>query len=94
VTAKGTLILTFSLREKELNARFWSSLGRARLCRAERTSYNPRGSTESRPTRELSVNFFLSLRERTEVRIKGSGYGAERYFAMTMIQVPRTATPT
>src|SRR5688572_23485063 len=28
-----TLILTFSLREKELAARFWSSLGRARVSR-------------------------------------------------------------
>jgi hypothetical protein len=37
---------------------------------------------------------FLSMRERTEVRVKGSGYGDERYFAITMIQVPRTAAPT
>src|SRR5687768_7109439 len=38
-TCPRTLILTFSLREKKLAARFWSSLGRARLSQAERMSF-------------------------------------------------------
>ena len=50
IVAIMTLILTFSLREKEPAAE--GTLGRARLCRAEYATTPTDGSTESRPTND------------------------------------------